>query len=160
MGLIDLICPQCGQEHTWYSGNLDQKCERCRNLVEHKDTIMTDNNELIEALKTTIAVQNDVIAHLKAEVGRLKAPQVTISPSSITTYPYSPANPYPGIGQQWPYGVTITSVGDPPGSISSGVTSNVIVPTNPIPPSQQSGTTVTFQDSNGNVIPTRNIPFV
>jgi hypothetical protein len=30
MGLINIACPQCKQVHTWFSGNLDQRCRRCK----------------------------------------------------------------------------------------------------------------------------------
>ena len=31
MGLYPIECPECGQPYMWFSGNLDQSCEACRN---------------------------------------------------------------------------------------------------------------------------------
>ena len=32
MGLYTIPCPVCGMAHTWFSGNLDQRCGDCREL--------------------------------------------------------------------------------------------------------------------------------
>jgi hypothetical protein len=91
---------------------------------------MIDTQELIDALKNVIAVQNDLIAHLKADVERLKASQIAISQPNIggpSIYPIMPYNPLPLIPNTHPINPlqppwTITSVGDTPGSVGFGHT--------------------------------------
>lgn len=53
------------------------------------------NQDLIKALQTTITAQADLIAHLKAELDRLKSSQINIT-TPISTLPYTqPTYPYP-----------------------------------------------------------------
>ena len=56
--------------------------------------------QLVEALQGTIKIQEAFINYLKAEVERLKASQINLSPTPIGTFPYvqpiiNPLNPGP-----------------------------------------------------------------
>ena len=118
----------------------------------------------LDSLNKVIAVQNELIAFLKAEIERLNTASIFINtPNTITSpntnpgvspYPYlpfigspitpagdphlSPLNPpyyTTTSGQTTTYlRGTITSIGDPPGSISSGSTSSPPVPNWPETP--------------------------
>ena len=37
MGMYVVKCPCCGQPHYWFSGNLDQRCPKCRTTVTVND---------------------------------------------------------------------------------------------------------------------------
>ena len=71
---------------------------------------MENNKELVDALKNTIQIQNDLINHLKQEVERLKASQITINPPQLGNPPYTlyqPLQPYTNPhqpGQPYPFG--------------------------------------------------------
>jgi len=97
--------------------------------------------ELITALKATIADKEKIIGLLEKEIQRLNAPAVSFLPS-VQTLPYTPPyNPaYPGLtyppGPGFPYGnvsvsespnggsITLTGPGLPLGSIQSGGSGN------------------------------------
>ncbi len=140
MGLYPVTCPSCNGLHTWYSGDLDQRCDNCKNK---KDDNMTNDQELINALKSTISAKDDLITHLKAEIERLKLSQLYIGPQTNNPplaippnqpYIYTPYTPNP----QWspPYIITsggTTTIYDDKGNIIGGRTT--------LPP--QEGITVT-----------------
>lgn len=82
--------------------------------------------ELIEALKTTIQIQNDLINHLKQEVQRLQASQIVFNPPSQGSVAYQPLplpNPLqpnqpfpfgPWWGTQWVTTSDQTNINFPP----------------------------------------------
>ncbi len=87
MGIYSIKCINCAKLFNWFSGNTgNQTCPDCQ-----KETPMSNELQLIEALKTTVSVQADLISHLKAEVQRLNASQLYIS-----TQPYISPAVYPG----------------------------------------------------------------
>jgi hypothetical protein len=97
----------CNKAFVWFSGNPDQRCHECQfKALESKEETMTNEQELIQALKNTIAIQADLITHLKLEVARLNAPVITSPPFGIPSSPLNPVNPqpyvepYPGIPHQ------------------------------------------------------------
>lgn len=55
---------------------------------------MENNKELLDALKNTIQIQSELIAHLKQEVQRLQASQIIINPPQQGNPPYQPLQPY------------------------------------------------------------------
>jgi hypothetical protein len=66
---------------------------------------MENNKELVDALKNTIQIQNDLINHLKQEVERLKASQIITNnppyqPLQPYTNPHQPGQPNP-VGPWW-----------------------------------------------------------
>lgn len=161
MGVYPVKCPFCSVEHMWFSGSMDQRCEACKNLVEKEvnmedtcsekdcklckdlDTKPKESNmqwQLIEALKVTISAKDDLIAHLRSEVERLKAsqtPQLGSGPNQLptaSTLPFlqvsptqKPAGhlPHPYIVTGTPASdsssITITGEALPLGSIQSGI---------------------------------------
>ena len=103
MGVYPVHCPECKLPNYWYSGNtVDQRCPLCRSAKkENLPMAGTPDQHMIEALKVTIAVQKDLITHLKAEVERLKTAQIYIGSPSAPPYPQ------PGGTQPWPLGYPI-----------------------------------------------------
>ena len=102
MGLYDVTCAKCSKHFMWFSGNTSaagQICPECQN--PKKETPMNNQEQqLVEALQGTIKVQEAFINYLKAEVERLKASQINLSPTPIGTLPYVqpiiyPTNPGP-----------------------------------------------------------------
>jgi hypothetical protein len=101
---------------------------------------MTIEQELIDSLKTTIAVQADLIAQLKLQIGSLKASQITISAPSPTIV--QPLGTYPPNQQPWVPGTGINPYPYNPFTYitSGGGTSGIVLISDPLPPgSIQSG---------------------
>ena len=161
MGLYSINCPICGQIYNWFSGNIDQRCYECRAQDQTYTTTSTNQNEDIakedtmdyeqlhlDSLNKIISVQSELISFLKAEIDRLKTPQININPPPIN-YPlgtpanpqqpyYTPPHTYPAQEPfQWPPGnppYVIISTGDVPGTTSSGSQQSTGITGTPLPP--------------------------
>lgn len=49
MGLYAVACPQCGNNHLWFSGNMDQRCTECKKGETQKDK---DNGDQTRPIRT------------------------------------------------------------------------------------------------------------
>src|SRR5271157_5246431 len=60
MGLYTISCPICKQAHTWWSGNIDQRCNNCR-----ANSFSAQINRLYDAdfKKARAAVDGDLVWH-------------------------------------------------------------------------------------------------
>lgn len=145
MGLYTITCPICAKQHSWFSGNADQRCLDCKNPTARssEENKMDYQQAHLDALNKVISTQNELINYLKTEIERLKASQLVLNPPTIPAYPQPPYVPQPGLGQpipfipgtppQFPYSPFIVTSGDtksdaiiatgdplPLGSIQSG----------------------------------------
>jgi hypothetical protein len=110
-------CPACGK--STYSlesagGAAGSHCG-CMNTKQSNVSLLTKDEQLIDALKTALSAKDELIANLKAEIERLRSLQTPIfTPPGTLPYPMTPGSPgspyvlptHPGI---WPapwYGIT------------------------------------------------------
>lgn len=62
MGLYTVFCPSCKQAHQWFSGNLDQRCTRCRWVP---DSALHDRAENLQ-LRLDEVTRQEIKMRLKA----------------------------------------------------------------------------------------------
>jgi hypothetical protein len=145
MGIYSINCPNCNKEFQWFSGNVaNQLCPDCSGLNAIKAQMNCDIEKVnnmdyeqlhLDSLNRVIAIQNEFIAYLKAEVERLRAPQINLTPPTYPQYPSYPIGPYGGAGTSAPQPLQppfIVTCGDP-GPIASGGTTNQALTGVPLP---------------------------
>lgn len=96
MGLYTVSCPQCHEQHTWFSGTADQRCKNCKENLTMKKNSFSTEQKLILSLEQTIAAKDQIIALLQNEVSRLKQDQALPKDSGLGQPINGPLNLYPG----------------------------------------------------------------
>lgn len=61
MGLYPISCTGCGKGFLWFSGNLDQRCDECRNKPLNGEPYESKCSECGKVIKTAKPVTADVI---------------------------------------------------------------------------------------------------
>jgi hypothetical protein len=71
MGLYTIDCPVCRQTHQWFSGSMDQRCERCKaDKRPHWEATATRLGDLLALAERVI---EDAISRFKSSQDNLTA---------------------------------------------------------------------------------------